>query len=204
MSDSNKITTAPTRPPRPLCSIEGCDKPVHVALRGWCNAHYIRWQRYGDPLGKPVKLSATQRCWGKVNRNGPTMPHMSTPCWVWTHKPSDNGYGTLSIGGRAGRTVYAHRYSYELHTGRPLDGRDVDHLCFNRICVNPSHLRATTRKQNVENHQGANRNSATGVRGGLEIRMGHLSLPGNAQRQDIYRDCRHTRRCRRGSSTQAN
>ena len=30
------------------CSIEGCDSPV--AGRGWCNAHWLRWQRFGDPL----------------------------------------------------------------------------------------------------------------------------------------------------------
>lgn len=32
-----------------LCSIEGCAKPA--AARGWCNGHYIRWRRSGDPLG---------------------------------------------------------------------------------------------------------------------------------------------------------
>ena len=31
------------------CSIDGCERPA--ATRGWCNAHYIRWRRSGDPLG---------------------------------------------------------------------------------------------------------------------------------------------------------
>lgn len=30
-----------------LCSIEGCDQPARA--RGWCNCHYQRWQRLGDP-----------------------------------------------------------------------------------------------------------------------------------------------------------
>lgn len=32
-----------------LCSIPGCDNPV--LRRGWCNRHYLRWQRHGDPVG---------------------------------------------------------------------------------------------------------------------------------------------------------
>jgi hypothetical protein len=35
-----------------VCSIPNCDKPAWV--RGWCQAHYARWQRYGDPLGRPA------------------------------------------------------------------------------------------------------------------------------------------------------
>ncbi len=31
------------------CSIPDCSRPLH--RRGWCNAHYHRWQRHGDPLG---------------------------------------------------------------------------------------------------------------------------------------------------------
>lgn len=35
-----------------MCSIEGCGRPVRQ--RGWCNRHYLRWQRHGDPLaGRP-------------------------------------------------------------------------------------------------------------------------------------------------------
>ncbi len=33
----------------PVCAIDGCGKPR--ANRGWCHAHYHRWQRHGDPLG---------------------------------------------------------------------------------------------------------------------------------------------------------
>ena len=30
------------------CRVEGCDRPA--IKRGWCNRHYQRWRRYGDPM----------------------------------------------------------------------------------------------------------------------------------------------------------
>jgi len=35
-----------------VCSIDGCNRSVQA--RGWCQEHYQRWRRAGDPLGKPV------------------------------------------------------------------------------------------------------------------------------------------------------
>jgi hypothetical protein len=29
------------------CSISGCEKPAKA--RGWCNMHWQRWRKYGDP-----------------------------------------------------------------------------------------------------------------------------------------------------------
>jgi hypothetical protein len=37
------------RKTRTPCSIDGCDEPS--TARGWCPAHYGRWQRYGSPEG---------------------------------------------------------------------------------------------------------------------------------------------------------
>lgn len=64
------------------CKIDWCDKPART--RGWCQAHYRRWQRHGDPLGGgtrhkprgvPCSIDAcgkpAQRqglCWGHYRR----------------------------------------------------------------------------------------------------------------------------------------
>jgi hypothetical protein len=31
-----------------MCAVEGCDRPRRA--RGWCEFHYRRWYRNGDPL----------------------------------------------------------------------------------------------------------------------------------------------------------
>ena len=57
-----------------------------------------------------------------------------TPCILWTGYTRDDGYGY-----NAGRP--AHRVAYERANGPIASGLDVDHLCFERRCVNPDHLR---------------------------------------------------------------
>ena len=59
------------------CSVEGCDR--EVASRGMCNAHYIRWRRYGDPLGGPtpraVKICSTRGCGRRARAKGLCSTH---------------------------------------------------------------------------------------------------------------------------------
>ena len=44
---------ARTTPPKPVCSIDGCE--TVAKSRGWCNMHYVRWLRHGDPLAVTVR-----------------------------------------------------------------------------------------------------------------------------------------------------
>ena len=139
------------------CSIEGCAKPART--RGWCTMHYTRWKRHGD-TSVSTNAPLPQRFWAKVNRRE------AGACWDWTASLSAQGYGQLAVKINGKRTVTtAHRISYSLHFGPIPDGKHVDHRCRNRRCVNPSHLRLVTPGQNNQNHSGARRDSATGVRG---------------------------------------
>jgi hypothetical protein len=83
-------------------------------------------------------------------------------CWQWTGGINSHGYGMLKVDGRSRG---AHRFSWELHNGPIPEGSLIDHICHNRSCVNPEHLRLATVKQNGENMKGAQSNSTTGVRG---------------------------------------
>jgi hypothetical protein len=67
-------------------------------------------------------------------------------CWLWTGAKSKNGYGIAWDGTR---TLVAHRFAYRHFVGAIPEGLDLDHLCRNRACVNPTHLEPVTRRVNA-------------------------------------------------------
>jgi hypothetical protein len=75
-----------------------------------------------------------------------------TGCWIWrggtTSPPHKRGYPILYYDGRM--HVGAHVVSYTEFVGPIPAGYEVDHLCFNPLCVNPAHLEAVTPKVNVQ------------------------------------------------------
>jgi hypothetical protein len=86
------------------------------------------------------------RFWSKIDKNGPVpahVPHLG-PCWIWTASLR-NGYGTLYV---RGRKEYAHRFSFEIHHGRPPSGLCVLHRCDNRRCCKPTHFFLGTKGDN--------------------------------------------------------
>lgn len=68
-------------------------------------------------------------------------------CWVWTAATDGHGYGQINVNRRP---VKAYRWALENIGGQELiDGLTVDHLCRNRLCVNPAHLEQVTARENT-------------------------------------------------------
>ena len=86
----------------------------------------------------------------------------SGECWLWTGATNRHGYAHVRYEGRVAR---AHRVVYQLLVGPIPAGRDLDHICRVRLCVNPEHLRPLTRAENMQNLGGAYRTSKSGIRG---------------------------------------
>jgi hypothetical protein len=68
-------------------------------------------------------------------------------CWTYTGHRQANGYGTVGI--EQGVTRYVHRVVWEALVSPIPDGKVIDHLCRNRACCNPDHMRVTDTRGNV-------------------------------------------------------
>lgn len=91
-----------------------------------------------------------------------TEPLLWSGCIIWTGTTNSGGYGHLSVNGRM---VKAHRYAWEREHGPIPDGREVDHKCYERSCVNVDHLRLATHAENTWNLSGVRKNGGGLPRG---------------------------------------
>lgn len=66
-------------------------------------------------------------------------------CYLWKGWLDRDGYGSFFFRRKSRR---AHRVAYFMKNGPIPDKMVVDHLCKNRNCVNPEHLRIVTAKEN--------------------------------------------------------
>jgi hypothetical protein len=109
-----------------------------------------------------------------------------TGCWMWTaHINKVTGYGEFWDGTRLRG---AHAFSYEAHKGPLPKGLEPDHLCRRRPCVNPAHLEAVTRLENL-------------LRGDTNVALGrtrtHCAKGHPLDGDNVYLTPRGWRRCRK-------
>ena|SRR3990167_402405 len=91
-----------------------------------------------------TNASLVDRFWTRV-----TIPYSPAQCWIWSGTKDRNGYGTLREGTGHRKRIQAHRASYLIHYGDIPNGLVLDHLCRDKSCVNPLHLRAVSMRENT-------------------------------------------------------
>mgnify|MGYP001578520461 CR=1 FL=1 len=71
----------------------------------------------------------------------------SATCWLWTGPTMSSGYGLVWY---KGHRWLAHRLAWVLCKGVSIDSSlELDHLCRDPKCVNPSHLDAVSHRTNI-------------------------------------------------------
>jgi hypothetical protein len=88
-----------------------------------------------------VTPAVSERFWAKIVQRG--------DCWEWTGGTIGAGYGHFTQGGEQ-KMMLAHRWAYEAMVGEIPAGLVLDHLCMNKLCVNPDHLDPVTQAVNIE------------------------------------------------------
>lgn len=72
-----------------------------------------------------------------------------TGCWNWTGQISNSGYGRIMLKTEQGNITFsAHRASFALFKA-PLNKDTVlMHICKNRLCINPEHMKIMNEDDN--------------------------------------------------------
>lgn len=67
-------------------------------------------------------------------------------CWLWLLRPDTYGYGSKA---HRRQDYRAHRFVYETLVEPIPTDLTIDHLCLNKMCVNPDHLEPVTNAENI-------------------------------------------------------
>lgn len=116
-----------------ICSIPDCDKPARY--NEWCDGHYARWRRHGDPLIGRVSHGTPLRFYESV-----VCTYDGQDCLTWPYARDSAGYGQVW---KDGRVQYVSRLICEATNGPPpTPGHMAAHTCGkgHEACCAKTHL----------------------------------------------------------------
>ena len=111
-----------------------------------CGARFMRYGCRGQ-------LFCSHECYASNRTSAPAVRFADKweadgDCWRWISATLRSGHGAFRV---AGRSVLAHRFSFEQARGRRVRrGRELHHACGNPWCVNPEHLEELTRREHMK------------------------------------------------------
>ncbi|MEP3303497.1 MAG: hypothetical protein ABJO05_16155, partial [Roseibium sp.] len=81
-----------------LCSVQGCGKTLYC--KGYCRAHYSRFQKHGDPTAGRIPTGATV-AWLEAH-----VSYDGDDCIPWPFARAANGYAKIRVNKK---DTWAHR-----------------------------------------------------------------------------------------------
>lgn len=125
------------------CAVAGCD--ISSYCKGFCEPHYRRFKKYGDPLGRNPG-----RVYGDYNDEQRLLTYgwdiTNDGCWEIKSSRTIHGYGRVR--NSSNKQEITSRMAYRVWVGPIPDGMLVLHSCDNPPCINPEHLRIGTHFEN--------------------------------------------------------
>jgi hypothetical protein len=113
--------------------------------KGWCNMHWLRWRRYGDPLAVKTPKGSLAKWVDET-----AVPYDGEDCLIWPFSGTGEGYGQLKYHGK--RWIASRLVCQLVHGEPPRVDAEACHSCGNGHlgCMNPKHLRWGTRDDNMQ------------------------------------------------------
>ena len=124
-----------------MCKYEKCN--LNSVTSGYCQGHYMQIRR-GKKLSPLYNhLTIKERIEMKVieNKNG---------CLIWQGQIDTAGYPNMKF---KGKNYLVHRAYYKEIVGNIESYDTLDHICRNKLCINPKHLEPVSRSENVKRMQ---------------------------------------------------
>jgi hypothetical protein len=125
-----------------LCSVPGCGKPLNS--RGWCIAHYRRWQWNGDPLAGRTPDGDPEQFYRNV-----VLAYSGDECLKWPYARNSRGYPQMKLNGRF--RLLARVLCEAVHGPAPTPEHEAAHSCGNghEGCLTQGHLSWKTPVENA-------------------------------------------------------